>query len=144
MNITDLQRESAQEASEPVGWLVDAYPYMVLNHDERHLFVTDKTYLSDYIGTEEEPSGYKITPLYTSPPNTQELEAKLNELVKFQSSADKLAEAQVGMINHVAELQAKLDKAREALELAKITFIANKMDVRNVMEIINEALKEIE
>jgi hypothetical protein len=29
---------------------------------------------------------------------------------------------------------------REALELAKVTFIANKMDVRNVMEVINETL----
>jgi cell division septum initiation protein DivIVA len=28
----------------------------------------------------------------------------------------------------------------EALQLAKVTFIANKMDVRNVMEVIDEAL----
>jgi hypothetical protein len=61
------------------------------------------------------------TKFYTSPPNTQaeitELKAKLDELVKFQSSADKLAEAHTEMINHVANTQQKLDKAREALEL---------------------------
>lgn len=36
------------------------------------------------------------------------------------------------------------NKLLDALKLAKVTFIANKMDVRNVMEVINEAIAEAE
>lgn len=43
----------------------------------------------------------------------------------------------------IAELEEKLKVASEALELAKVTFIANKMDVRNVMEVINKALDKM-
>jgi len=67
------------EVSEPVAWFVDCEPHMIelLNWDEQHLIVTDKNQLGDYIGDEEEPSGYVITPLYTSPPDQS---AKIAEL----------------------------------------------------------------
>ena len=74
------------EVSEPVAWFVDCEPHMIelLNWDEQHLIVTDKNQLGDYIGDEEEPSGYVITPLYTSPPNQSakiaELEAEIARL----------------------------------------------------------------
>ena len=74
------------EVSEPVAWFVDCEPHMIelLNWDEQHLIVTDKNQLGDYIGDEEEPSGYGITPLYTSPPNQiakiAELEAEIVRL----------------------------------------------------------------
>jgi hypothetical protein len=56
--------------------------------------------------------------LFTTPQpdKVAELEAKLAELVKFQSSADKLAEAQSLAINRIGELEAKLALAREALQ----------------------------
>ena len=47
------------------------------------------------------------------------LEAKLNELVKFQSSADRLAKAQAESLNTIAELQAR---EKELVNLAKLTY----------------------
>ena len=44
------------------------------------------------------------------------LEAKLNELVKFQSSADRLAKAQAESLNTIAELKAREKELVEALE----------------------------
>lgn len=45
-----------------------------------------------------------------------ELEAKLNELVKFQSSADRLAKAQAESLNTIAELKAREKELVEALK----------------------------
>ena len=47
------------------------------------------------------------------------LEAKLNELVKFQSSADRLAKAQAESLNTIAELKAR---EKELVNLAKLTY----------------------
>lgn len=43
----------------------------------------------------------------------------------------------------IKELEANIELARKAIELAKVTFIANKWDVRNIMEVLNETLKQI-
>ena len=48
-----------------------------------------------------------------------ELEAKLNELVKFQSSADRLAKAQAESLNTIAELKAREKVLVKALKSAK-------------------------
>ena len=65
-----------------------------------------------------------------------ELEAKLNELVKFQSSADRLAKAQAESLNTIAELKAREKELVEALE--KIAYDEVKVSVTMTKtEIIN-------
>jgi hypothetical protein len=101
---------------------VDAERYRSLT------FIDDISYANAF--------GAEYKALYTTPPNTQ---AKTTELTV---GIDTVARLNLNYISDIAKIEAKLAKAREALELAKVTFIANKMDVRNVMEIINDALKD--
>jgi len=122
-----LCEQALAQPNEPVYWIAECQPHMVelLNWDERTVFLTDKNQLNDYIGTDEEPAGYDITPLYTSPPNTSELE-----------QANKA-------------LEGKLEKMRDALDVAKTGLIwymentdqANGCD-DDAMAQIDEALEE--
>ena len=62
-----------------------------------------------------------------------ELEAKLNELVKFQSSADRLAKAQAESLNTIAELKAREKVLVEAISIS-LNCIREEINLNNYTE----------
>ena len=61
------------------------------------------------------------------------LEAKLNELVKFQSSADRLAKAQTESLNTIAELKAREKELVEAIS-SSLNCIREEINLNNYTE----------
>ena len=61
------------------------------------------------------------------------LEAKLNELVKFQSSADRLAKAQAESLNTIAELKAREKVLVEAISIS-LNCIREEINLNNYTE----------
>ena len=75
-----------------------------------------------------------------------ELEAKLNELVKFQSSADRLAKAQAESLNTIAELKAREKVLVEALGTAQdeLTHLSHHTREDYARDCVNKIFNSIE
>lgn len=78
-------------------------------------------------------------------------ETNMAQVIRNAKSLDEAVEYLFGYVTNIRnmynseiqELRAKVASAEvlvEALRLAKVTFVANKLDVRNVMEVIDDAL----
>lgn len=76
---------------------------------------------------------YKI---YAYNPN----DATGNPLTPFGNFCEGYNACESHMQAELAKRDAVIARKDEALKLARITFIANEMDVRNVMEVLDEAL----
>lgn len=114
--------DNIAQASEPVAWILDHTP----NRAMRQVSCS-KPYVDNEMSKGVEWNKNKFsqgqypydvcTPLYTSPPNTQAEIAKLRAVLKDErESASDLTKTLVEKVREKIELQAKLDKAREALQ----------------------------
>ena len=93
------------------------------------------------------PKTFKILPSdenYTTPQSTVSLEEHNKRIAELEADIDTYVPIANQQATEIMQLQATNKTLLDALQLAKITFIANKMDVRNVMEIINQAIADAE